>query len=257
MVTQITARPADGEPVDLRLALQLADAGSLRAATAATLPVVAAVSGAAVVVFAVAGTAAAGARCWPDAPDWSAALEAGLAGFWESGPLTAFCRDAGVIPPFRLDTLMRELGWISLPLQAPDGELLRHAAYLAVSAAGSTVSGYFIGRVDRGLSDEELAGLAKLQGAVVASHGRFLHRPDPAARLTARQQQILLLMHGGLTAGAIASRLGISESTVGKHLRDLYARLGAHDRVSAIREARARRLLDGVEAEEWQDVRIP
>ena len=255
-MTQITGRPVDDERLDLRLAIDLADAGSLRAATATTLPVVAAVTGAAVVVFAVAGTAAAGARCWPDAPDWSAAFEAELATVWENGPLTAFCRDAGVIPPFRLDTLMRELGWTSLPLRAPDGEPLRHAAYLAVSAVGSTVSGYFVGRVDRELNDDELTGLGRLQGAVVASHGRFLQRPDPAARLTARQQQILLLMHGGLTAGAIASRLGISESTVGKHLRDLYARLDAHDRVSAIREARARRLLDGVEAEEWQDVRM-
>ena len=76
-------------------------------------------------------------------------------------------------------------------------------------------------------------------------------------RLTSRQQQILELMQGGLTAGAIASRLGISESTVGKHLRDLYTRLDAHDRVSAIREARARGLLDGVGGEDWQDVLMP
>nr|WP_294696059.1 LuxR C-terminal-related transcriptional regulator [uncultured Friedmanniella sp.] len=255
-MTQITAESADGGRVDLRLASALADAGTLRAATATTLPVIAAVTGAAVVVFAVAGTAAAGARCWPDAPDWSAAFEAELAAIWESGPLTARSRAAGIIPPFRLDAMMREVGWTTLPLRAPDGEPLRHAAYLPVSAAGSTVSGYFVGLVDRQLSDNELTALAQLQGAVVASHGRFLRRPDPDARLTARQQEILVLMHGGLTAGAIASRLGISESTVGKHLRDLYARLNAHDRVSAIREARARRLLEGVEAEDWQDVRM-
>ena len=256
-MTQITDQRVAEVQADLQLAIELADAGSLRTATAITLPVVAAVSGADVVVFAVAGSAAAGARCWPHAPDWSAAFEADLAAVWESGPLTAFCRDAGIVPPFRADALMRELGWTSLPLRAPDGALLRHAAYLAVSAAGSTVSGYFVGRVDRELGDDELAGLGRLQGVIVASHGRFLRRPEPGSRLTARQQQILQLMQGGLTAGAIASRLGISESTVGKHLRDLYGRLNAHDRVSAIREARARRLLDGVEAEEWQDVRMP
>ena len=126
-----------------------------------------------------------------------------------------------------------------------------------MSALGETVSGYFIGLVDRPVSDEELDGLARLQPAVVASHGRFLHGPDPTVRLTSRQQQILELMQGGLTAGAIASRLGISESTVGKHLRDLYTRLDAHDRVSAIREARARGLLDGVGGEDWQDVLMP
>ena len=257
-MTPITETVAAGvEHESLRLAVALADVPSLRAATGTTLPVLSAVSGAQVVVFAVAGTPAAGARCWPEAPDWAAAFEAELTAVWESGPLTAFCQGAGVVPPFRLDGLMRELGWEALPLRTPQGELLRHAAYLAVAALGETVSGYFVARVDRAVSDAELDGLARLQPGVVASHGRFLHGPDPTVRLTLRQQQILELMQGGLTAGAIASRLGISESTVGKHLRDLYTRLDAHDRVSAIREARARGLLDGVGGEAWQDVLMP
>ena len=257
-MTPITAGRAVGAAhTGLRLAVALADVPTLRAATATTLPVVVAVGGAPVAVFAVAGTRAAGARCWPEAPDWSAAFEAELATVWENGPLTAFCQTAGVVPPFRLDGLMREMGWEALPLRTPDGEFLRHAAYLAVTALGDTVSGYFVARVDREVSDAELDGLARLQAAVVASHGRFLHGPDPTVRLTSRQHQILQLMEGGLTAGAIASRLGISESTVGKHLRDLYARLDAHDRVSAIREARAHGLLDGVGGEAWQDVLMP
>jgi DNA-binding CsgD family transcriptional regulator len=257
-VTGITADVGTGvERVGLRLAVALADVPTLRTATGTTLPVLAAVAGAPVVVFAVAGTRAAGARCWPEAPDWSASFEAELAAVGESGPLTAYCRRVGVVPPFRVDELVRELGWETLPLRTPEGELLRFAAYLAVAALGETVSGYFLARVDRPVDDEELAALARLQPAVVASHGRFLHGPDPSVRLTSRQQQILQLMQGGLTAGAIASRLGISESTVGKHLRDLYARLDAHDRVSAIREARARGLLDGVGGENWQDVLMP
>jgi DNA-binding CsgD family transcriptional regulator len=257
-VTGITAGPAvDAERLSLRLAVDLADVASLSSATTTTLPVVAAVAAAPVVVFAVAGTRAAGARCWPEAPAWTASFQAELAAVWESGPLTTFCRSVGVVPPFRTDDLMRQLGWQSLPLCTPAGTPLRHGAYLAVAALGETVSGYFVARSDRPVSDEELAGLARLQPGVVASHGRFLHGPDPAVRLTSRQQQILQLMQGGLTAGAIASRLGISESTVGKHLRDLYARLDAHDRVSAIREARARGLLDGLGGENWQDVLMP
>ncbi|SDS10608.1 regulatory protein, luxR family [Friedmanniella luteola] len=257
-MTGLTADVAAGVgQVGLRLAVALADVPTLRTATGTTLPVLAAVTGAPVVVFAVAGTRAAGARCWPEAPDWSAAFEAELAAVWESGPLTTYCRRVGVVPPFRVDDLVRELGWESLPLRAPGGELLRFAAYLAVAVLGETVCGYVVGRVDRPVDDDELDGLARLQPAVVASHGRFLHAPDPTVRLTSRQHQILQLMQGGLTAGAIASRLGISESTVGKHLRDLYARLDAHDRVSAIREARARGLLDGVGGEDWQDVLMP
>jgi len=258
LVTPITGdQPAGGGGASLELAVALADVPTLRAATEATLPVLAAVSEATVVFFGVAGTRAAGARCWPDAADWGAFFAADLAALWESGPLTAFCRTAGVVPPFRLDALVRELGWESLPLQAPSGEDLRYGAYLAVAARGAAVSGYFVVRADRTFSDGELDGLARLQPGVVASHGRFLRGPDPAVRLTGRQQQILQLMQGGLTARAIASRLGISESTVGKHLRDLYTRLDAHDRVSAIREAWARGLLDGVDGEDWQDVLIP
>lgn len=256
-MTGITAAPAAGtEQEELQLAVALADVPTLRAATGITLPVLAAVSGASVVVFAVAGSSAAGARCWPEAPEWSAAFDAELTAVWESGPLTRFCQTAGVIPPFRLDGLLRDAGWTTFPLRIPGDEVLRHAAYVPVAAVGETVSGYFIARADRPFDDGELVALGRLQGAVIASHGRFLRGPDPTARLTARQQQILQLMQGGLTAAAIASRLGISESTVGKHLRDLYARLDAHDRVSAIREARARGLMDGLGAEDWQDIRI-
>ncbi len=56
-MTPITGTTVAPERVDLRLAVDLADAASLREAVAITLPVVAEVSGAAVVVFAVAGTA--------------------------------------------------------------------------------------------------------------------------------------------------------------------------------------------------------
>jgi DNA-binding CsgD family transcriptional regulator len=257
-VTGITGEVAvDVEQLSLRLALALADVPNLRTATETTLPVLAAVAGAPAVFFVVAGIQAAGARCWPEAPDWSAAFEAELVAIWEDGPLTTHCRNIGVVPPFRVDHLMRALGWQTLPLRIPDLPPLRYAAYLAVAALGETVGGYLLARTDRPVSEDELARLARLQPAVVASHGRFLHAPDPTVRLTSRQQQILRLMQGGLTAGAIASRLGISESTVGKHLRDLYTRLDAHDRVSAIREARARGLLDGVGGEDWQDVLMP
>jgi DNA-binding CsgD family transcriptional regulator len=91
---------------------------------------------------------------------------------------------------------------------------------------------------------------------VVASHGQFFRGSSELALLTPRQHEILHLMQRGLTTGAIASRLQISESTVGKHLRDLYARLDTHDRVSTVREAQVRGLLDGVAGEPWQDVRF-
>lgn len=55
-----------------------------------------------------------------------------------------------------------------------------------------------------------------------------------APPLTARQAQILRLVRDGLTDGQIATRLGICEDTVGKHLEHVYARSGARSRAHAV-----------------------
>ncbi|HSK28197.1 MAG TPA: helix-turn-helix transcriptional regulator [Jiangellales bacterium] len=57
----------------------------------------------------------------------------------------------------------------------------------------------------------------------------------PSASLTARQVEVLRLVGEGLSDAQIARRLGLSESTVGKHLEHVYARSGAHSRVQAVR----------------------
>jgi DNA-binding CsgD family transcriptional regulator len=257
-VVGVVAVPAETTAaVALGLAAGLAVSSSLSDAIERTLPALAAACDAPVALFAVAGSDASGARSWPRDAEWSRAFEAELGSLWESGPLTELARSLGVVPPFRLADLMRGLGWTALPIHSPvNGEPLRHALYVPVAVVGRTVCGYFVGRVDRDFTDEEVELVTALQAVVVASHGRFFRGSSESAVLTPRQHEILHLMRGGLTTGAIASRLGISESTVGKHLRDLYARLDTHDRVSTIREAEVRGLLDGVAGEPWQDVRF-
>ena len=243
----------------LELASALAPCASLREATELTLPVLAAAGGdAPVTVFGVAGCGGSGARCWPLDRDWSQAFETELAAGWEDGPLTELCRVLGVVPPFRVGPVVEQLGWTGLPFRLPvDGRLLCDVVCMPVAVAGTMVAAYFVGRADREVSGREMDRLAALQPAVVAAHGRFLRATGTGTVvLTPRQQEILRLMELGLTTGSIASRLGISESTVGKHLRDLYARLNTHDRVSTIREAQAQGLLDGVAGERWQDVRF-
>jgi DNA-binding CsgD family transcriptional regulator len=243
--------------VVLDLASGLAASSSLNEAIELTLPALALACGAPLAIFAVAGSDSSGARCWPRDAEWSSAFESEIGSMWESGPLTELSRSLGVVPPFRLGDLMRESGWTTLPIHSPvNGQPLQHALYVPVAAVGRTVCGYLIGRVDRDFGDDEVELVATLQAAVVASHGRFFRGSSEPAVLTPRQHEILHLLRGGLTTGAIASRLQISVSTVGKHLRDLYARLDTHDRVSTVREAEVRGLIDGVAGEPWQDVRF-
>jgi DNA-binding CsgD family transcriptional regulator len=62
--------------------------------------------------------------------------------------------------------------------------------------------------------------------------------------LTDRESQVLMLIGDGLTAGAAARRIGVSERTVHKHLEQAYRKIGCHDRVTAVRLARQAGLLD-------------
>lgn len=52
--------------------------------------------------------------------------------------------------------------------------------------------------------------------------------------LTAREFAVLDLLAQGLISAAIARRLGISTSTVNKHIERIYRKLDVHDRVSAV-----------------------
>jgi DNA-binding CsgD family transcriptional regulator len=65
-------------------------------------------------------------------------------------------------------------------------------------------------------------------------------------RLTAREQQVLAALTDGLTAHAIAHRLGTREATVRKHLEHVYAKLGVNDRLAAVTLAREQQLVPGV-----------
>lgn len=60
----------------------------------------------------------------------------------------------------------------------------------------------------------------------------------PLEPLTAREQLILELLHGGLRNREIAGRLSMSEATVKWHLYNLYSKLGVNNRTAAIHRAR-------------------
>lgn len=94
-----------------------------------------------------------------------------------------------------------------------------------------------------------IRGVCSDERRVVVSMSRSGYRQfghdDPL--LTRRQTQILALAAQALSNAQIADRLYISESTVKRHLTNIYAQLGAVSRVDAINKARAAVLIPGID----------
>jgi len=61
--------------------------------------------------------------------------------------------------------------------------------------------------------------------------------------LTKSEIRVLRYLPTHLTAPEVASELSVSTTTVKTHLRNLYAKLGAHSRAEAVESARALGLL--------------
>jgi DNA-binding CsgD family transcriptional regulator len=66
---------------------------------------------------------------------------------------------------------------------------------------------------------------------------------DPPGILSPRQREVLELLAAGLSGKEIATRLGLSESTVKSYRKSLYARLRAGRRSQALANARRMSLL--------------
>ena len=57
---------------------------------------------------------------------------------------------------------------------------------------------------------------------------------DPFVALTQRERELLALLRAGRPAANIAADLGISVNTVKFHLKNLYGKLGVHNRTQAV-----------------------
>lgn len=73
-------------------------------------------------------------------------------------------------------------------------------------------------------------------------------RPQAAAQgggeaLSARELEVLTLVAEALSNRQVASRLGITEGTVKRHLRNIFAKLEAVSRIDAVNRATARALI--------------
>jgi RNA polymerase sigma factor (sigma-70 family) len=63
-------------------------------------------------------------------------------------------------------------------------------------------------------------------------------------RLTPREKEVLRMMAEGTSSREIASRMGISYTTVRTHIRSLGSKLGVHSKLEAIVKARELRLVE-------------
>ena len=115
-------------------------------------------------------------------------------------------------------------------------------AALRAGASGYLVKGAQRSDIARAL---EAVGRGELiVGASVADRARSALaepravRSGPFPELTERELEILDLVARGLTNQAIASRLVLSQKTVRNHVSNIFMKLGAADRASAIVRAR-------------------
>ena len=69
-------------------------------------------------------------------------------------------------------------------------------------------------------------------------------RDTPQVNLTLRENEVLQLIAGGASIGQVGRTLFMSESTVKTHVSKIYAKLGAHNRASAVRSALALGLIN-------------
>ena len=84
--------------------------------------------------------------------------------------------------------------------------------------------------------------LRRLVGAEIdAEEAALVPSADaPGAGLTAREIEVLVLLAEGLSNRGIGERLVISEKTAGRHVSNIYCKLGVHSRAQAVGVAASR-----------------
>jgi DNA-binding NarL/FixJ family response regulator len=101
----------------------------------------------------------------------------------------------------------------------------------------------------RSTSRQELIGAIRTvcyeaNSVLVVSHRNATRLATPAGNpLSRRESQVLELAALALSNAQIAARLCIVESTVKRHLTNVYTKLGAVSRIDAVNKAKAARLL--------------
>jgi len=88
---------------------------------------------------------------------------------------------------------------------------------------------------------DAVVGVLTLAFDALVPHGPI--GPEPQARLTSSQREVLELVAAGCSTAEIANRLTLSTETVRNHLRNAFRELRVHTRLEAIAAARRLGLL--------------
>lgn len=100
------------------------------------------------------------------------------------------------------------------------------------------------GRADPDFTERDRAVLTLLRPHLHAVHLRVLRHQRGTPELTKRQWELLYLVEAGLSNTQIARRLHLAESTVRKHLENVFRRLGVSSRTAAVAAAFPQRTPD-------------
>jgi DNA-binding CsgD family transcriptional regulator len=181
----------------------------------------------------------AASRRWGDTPSPLVASDGEFHKVAAAHPLVRVYRATQASSPLRLsdvdDSSRRSAGgfWPDLP----------HVLAFPVALTTEAMCGMAFMRSGRDFRARDIELVRQTQpvlSGILALRG---HRAEPVGPafdldldipLTARELAVLNLMADGLITAAIARQLGISPRTVGKHIENIYCKLGTHDRVSAV-----------------------
>jgi DNA-binding CsgD family transcriptional regulator len=93
-------------------------------------------------------------------------------------------------------------------------------------------------RTDRGRTRVAMSTVALADGRLLHVLTTGTRRRNAAPALTPRQRETLELMSAGMQAKAIATRLGVTETTVRTYIRAILRGLNAHSQLEALAKAR-------------------
>ena len=182
----------------------------------------------------------AAAEAWEISPDLVEELtELFVLGYWEEGGCS-YSEDTGDRTSVLRDSdLISDRDFAKTKMGEHNRRIgVRHEVVVPLPPLGLYERRLLLSRTGgRDFSDREVMLLTLLRPHLAEIHGRHRRYRAGTQDLTPRQRETLRLVAGGLTNTQIARTLNVSDTTVRKHLENIYQRLGVGTRTAAVAKA--------------------